>query len=598
MASSPEIPPTNSELKAQKKSKLPFNGLLHIVPFVSREMLLFFAIVLFYGINALCTMAYARVFEGIDEALEADDFATNIFIPLALLIITFLRASSLSLGGIVSAYISNMISYRLSNKVYSHLMNLPIKFFDRSSVGEIMSKVGFNVGSITAAVSRGLITIVRECLIIVALLGYLIYLNWQLTLILAVIFPVVVVVMDLVRRRLKVLSKRLKEGNERLSRLMVDVLSAPILVRIFAAESYESQRFKQHTRYIKQESLKTSLVTAIANPIFQILVALPISFIMYLGLSNGANSFDDVGKFLAYIAACSLLAPPLRALSGVQAVLQAGEIAAKDYIHYLSLEQEHDSGRIILDSKKLEGKIEFHNVTFGYNDSVNVLEKFNIVFEKGQKCALVGMSGSGKSTIVNLIMRLYGPQSGHISLDNNNIRDIQLSSLRRSISYVGQEVFLFNDTLRNNILYGVNDKEAISDEMIKDVLQNASAWDFVDELADGLDSRIGEKGVKLSGGQQQRLSIARSLIKGSKLIIMDEATSALDVKTEYEIKRSIKLLMEGSTAIIIAHRLSTIESMDKIILLEDGKVVGEGRHEDLVENNESYADLCSYQYKD
>ncbi len=598
MVNSPKITPTNPELKAQKKSKLPFNGLLHIVPFVSREMLLFFAIVLFYGINALCTMAYARVFEGIDEALEADDFATNIFIPLALLIITFLRASSLSLGGIVSAYISNMISYRLSNKVYSHLMNLPIKFFDRSSVGEIMSKVGFNVGSITAAVSRGLITIVRECLIIVVLLGYLIYLNWQLTSILAVMLPVVVVVMDLVRRRLKVLSKRLKEGNERLSRLMIDVLSAPILVRIFAAETYESQRFKQHTRYIKQESLKTSLVTAIANPILQILVALPISFIMYLGLSNGANSFDDVGKFLAYIAACSLLAPPLRALSGVQAVLQAGEIAANDYIHYLSLEQEHDSGRITLDSKKMEGKIEFHNVTFGYNDSVNVLEKFNIIFEKGQKCALVGMSGSGKSTIVNLIMRLYGPQSGYISLDNNNIRDIQLSSLRRSISYVGQEVFLFNDTLRNNILYGVNDKEIISDERIKEVLQNASAWNFVEELADGLDSRIGEKGVKLSGGQQQRLSIARSLIKGSKLIIMDEATSSLDVKTEYEIKRSIKLLMEGSTAIIIAHRLSTIENMDKIILLEDGKVLGEGRHEDLVENNESYADLCSYQYKD
>lgn len=576
---------------------MPYKGLLQIVPYVRRELLLFIVIIIFYGINAACTMAYAKIFEGIDEALESDDFASNIFIPVALMVITLFRATSLSLGAMVSAYISNMVSYRLSNKLYKHLMALPIGFFDRSSVGDIMSKIGFNIGSITSAVTSGLISIVREGLIIIALLGYLLYLNWRLTLIILAIFPVVIVIMELVRRRLRVLSRRLKKGNERLSRLMIDVLGAPVLVRIFAAESYETQRFKQHKRYIKQESLKTALVMAIANPAFQLLVSLPIAFIMYLGLSNGANAFDDVGKFLAYIAACSLLAPPLRALTGVQAKLQAGEISAYDYIHYLTLEKERDNGRIILNTDQIKGKIEFHNVTFGYNEDKQVIQDFNVIFEAGQKTALVGMSGSGKSTLVNLIMRLYNPQAGYISLDRTDTHDIKLSSLRSNIAYVGQEVFLFNDTVRNNILYGVVGLEGISDTRIREILESASAWNFVDELPDGLDTRLGEDGVKLSGGQQQRLSIARSLMKDSRIIIMDEATSALDVKTEYDIRNSTKILMEGSTAIIIAHRLSTIEKMDKVILLEDGKIMGQGKHDELVKRNTSYAELCSYQYK-
>lgn len=578
--------------------KLPYSGLLQIVPYVRKDLLLFIVIVIFYGVNALCTMAYARIFEGIDEALESNDFTTNIFIPVALLVITAFRAISLSLGGMVSAYISQIVSYHLSNKLYKHLMALPINFFNRSSVGDIMSKVGFNIGSITAAITNGLITIIREGLIIIALLGYILYLNWRLTIIILAVFPIVLLIMELVRRRLRVLSRRLKKGNEELSRLMIDVLGAPVLVRIFGAESYEAKRFKQQKRYIKQESLKTALVTALANPLFQIIVTLPISFIMYLGLSNGANSFDDVGKFLAYVAACSLLAPPLRALTGVQAKLQAGEIAAYDYIHYISLEKEPDEGGIILDPTKIKGRIEFHNVGFSYSKDKQVLQNFNLVFGEGQKCALVGLSGSGKSTLVNLIMRLYNPQEGYISLDNTDTRNIKLSSLRSSIAYVGQEIFLFNDSVRNNILYGVNSKEEITDARIREILESSSAWSFVDELPDGLDTLLGQDGVKLSGGQQQRLSIARSLMKSSKIIIMDEATSSLDVKTEYDIRNSMKALMQGSTTIVIAHRLSTIENMDKIILLGNGKVMGEGKHNDLLKSNAAYANLCSYQYKD
>ncbi len=577
---------------------MPYRGLLQIVPYVKKELLLFIVLFIFYGINALCTMAYAQIFEGIDEALESTDFATNIFIPVALMVITVFRAFSLSLGGMVSSYIGGMVAYRLSNKLYKHLMALPINFFDRSSVGDIMSKMGNNIGNISGSITSGLISILREGLTIIALLSYLLYLNWQLTLIILTVFPAVIIIMELARRRLRVLSIRLKTGGERLSRLMVDVLGAPVLVRIFDSNSYETRRYRDHSRYIRRESLKKALVTAITNPIFQIIISLPIALIMYLGLSNGANSFDDVGKFLAYVAACSLLTPPLRALTGVQAKLQAGEVAAYDYIDYLALEKELDEGNIILNNSEIKGRIEFHNVSFSYSEDKKVFQNFNVVVEAGQKCALVGMSGSGKSTLVNLIMRLYNPQAGHISLDKTNIGDIKLSSLRRNIAYVGQEVFLFNDTVRNNILYGVAESEDISDARIREILESASAWDFVEELPDGLNTRLGEKGVKLSGGQQQRLSIARSLMKESKLIIMDEATSALDVKTEYDIRRSIRLLMEGSTAIIIAHRLSTIEKMDKVILLGDGKIMGQGKHDELVESNAAYAELCSYQYKD
>ena len=581
--------------KKGERTWLPYASLLRIGSYFKKELLLFIVIFLFYALSALANVGYARLFEYIDDAFFSADFNEKLLIPLAFLILVAVRSASTALGNLSSSYMVNTLLHNLNTKVYRHIIQLPLKFFDRSSVGEMMSKINYNVVRITDAISSGFIVLLKEGLTIIALLGYVFYLNWYLSLFIVAVIPLVVLLLENARRRLKVVSERLQSGVENVSRTMADVFGSFITVRIFSTEQHEGERFRQYSKYRRRQSLKASLVTELTTSVMEVTLSVPIALIIFIGIGGGGSAFDDIGSLLAYVVACSLLGSPLKRLSGVQEQLQGGEVAAKDYMHYLSLTGEKDDGKIVLSKKKVKGKIELSEISFGYVKGKKMFNKLDLTFKAGKKTALVGLSGSGKSTLVNLIMRLYEVQKGSILLDGVNIKDFSLKSLRRNISYIGQDVFLFNNTLRYNLLYGI-DKKA-SDKQIKNALVQANAWSFVKDMPDGLDTRIGEGGVKLSGGQKQRLAIARSLFRDSKILIMDEATSALDVKNEYEIRENINNLMKSRTVIIIAHRLSTVEGMDEIVMLQKGKVVAIGKHDELLAKNKKYAELCSYQFK-
>ena len=578
-----------------KNSRLPYKGLLIIASYVKRELLLFIIIFIMAGITGLSGAALAKIFESIDDAFVSDDIRIILFIPIAIVIVTFVRALSTSLGKLIGAYMVGVIMHQLNVKVYRHIIRLPIEFFDRSSVGAIMSKINYNVATVSEALQNGIITLVREGISLVILLGYLFYLNWQLTLIVLSIFPVAIFLMEVARRRMSVLSKRLKQNAEEISQNMADALQSIVIVRSFMAETHEEKRYHKLSRYQKREGLKVNLVGAIVQPLLHILVVIPMAIILYLGISGGESSFADIGELMGYITACSLISQPIRNLSGVLEKIQAGEVSAYDYIHYLSLAYEEDKGNIILDKDKFRGRVELRNLNFAYDENKPILNDMNLVFEEGKNNALIGLSGSGKTTIVNLIMRLYQIQEGSILIDGVDIRDIKLKSLRSNISYIGQEVFLFNNTLRYNLIYGIN--RPIPDEEINNILIHAKIDNLIEQMPDGLETRLGAKGVKLSGGQKQRLAIARALLKDANLIIMDEATSSLDVKNEYEIKKNIESLTKGRTLIVIAHRLSTVESMDRIIMIEKGKCIAEGKHTDLLSSNPFYAEFCSYRFK-
>ena len=575
--------------------KFPYHGLITIGSYVKKELLIFIVLFITYGITAFANMGFAMVIENIDEAFTNPDSTWNLYAPLAVIGLTIIRALSSGFGGMASAYISNIVGHRLTNRMYRHIIRLPLAFYSQSSVGELMSKMSYNVGAISEAIRGGLVSILQQGLTLIVLLGYLFYLNWYLTLIILAVMPFAMILAEIARRRLKVLSKRLQKGSELMSKTVADVFSSLSLVRVLAAEKYETERYRSFSSFRKKEAMKSALVGSITMPLLQIILSLPFGLIIWIGLNSSGHSFATTGEFLAYLTAAIFIASPIRSLTGVQAALQAGEIAAIDYLDHLSISYEEDKGTIMLKKDEVKGKIELRDVHFAYEEEKPVLGGLNLTIEAGKKTALVGISGSGKSTIINLILRLYTAQQGNIYLDGIKTRDINLSSLRANIGYVSQGIFLFNHTLRYNLLYGLD--EPVDDDRIKEVLTSAHAWDFIEEMPKGLDTKLGDKGVRLSGGQQQRISLARALLKNTKILILDEATSALDVEAEYKIRKNIDTMMEGRTVLAIAHRLSTITQMDRIILLSHGKIAEEGTHQELLANKARYADLCSYQFR-
>lgn len=576
--------------------QIPYYGLFKISSHVKKELLIFIPVFIAYSITAAANMGFAFIIEKLDVAFTDDASIWKIYAPLALLGLIFIRSFGNAFGNLASAYIANQIAHKLTVIMYRHLIRLPLSFFNKSSVGEIMSKITYNIGCISQALQGGVIVLLRETITVIVLMGYLFYLNWSLTLIVAAVFPIIGILLDIARRRLKVLGERLQKGAALISGSMSEVLNSLPLVRVFIAEEHEIKKFKQFSSYRKRESMKAALVTSITMPFLQIILAIPFAVIIWIGISGDNASFDSTGELMGYITAILLISTPLRLLTGVQGSLQNGEVAALDYQNHLSLDYEKDQGTIIIAKDKLKGGIKLHNVTFSYEPEKPVLSNLNLTIEAAKKTALVGLSGSGKSTIVNLILGLYCLEKGAIYLDGVNINDIKLTSLRSNIGYVSQDIFLFNNTLRYNLVYGKN--EDISDENIKQILQKAHAWAFVEDMPQGLDTKLGERGIMLSGGQQQRISLARVLLKDTKILIMDEATSALDVETEYHIRRNLKEIMRGRTVLVIAHRLSTVEKMDKVIVLKKGQVIEEGTHIELLNKRGHYSELCSYQFKD
>lgn len=588
------MPPPDGPAEGSHRN--PYYGLFTLAKQVKKDLWGFLFVFFAYGITALSNVGFAEVVQRLEEAFYDDQSIWRWYAPLAMVGLTVIRGLSYALGTYVSQYVSTSISYRLTVRMYQHLIKLPQTFFDRSSVGEVMSKITYNIGNIVSAINQGIMILLREGLSFLVLLIYLFYLNWSLTLIIGLILPILLLLLKIARDRLRVLSRRLQKNAAMISRMMVEAFGALKLVRASAMESSEVARFRRQVSYGRKQSLKVAFVNAITVPSLQFFVSIAFATIIFIALNREASGFDSVGQFLAYLTAAGFLANPLRTLGNVQKAIQAGEIGARDYVHHLSLDYEEDKGTVILQREKVKGAIHFAKVSFAYEEGKPVFNDLSLRIKTQEKLALVGQSGAGKSTLVNLLLRFYLPNKGNIFLDGNNLRDINLASLRSSIAYVSQDIFLFNESLRYNLTYGLRDNR--SDKQIRATLAHAHAEDFVDEMPNGLDTILGERGLILSGGQKQRVSLARALLKDAPLLILDEATSSLDTESEYRIQRMLESIIENKTVVVIAHRLSTIKKVDRIIVLRQGQVIEEGNHKKLLAKSGVYTRLYEHQFRD
>jgi subfamily B ATP-binding cassette protein MsbA len=446
---------------------------------------------------------------------------------------------------------------------------------------------------VTQATTDAVRTFIREGLTSIGLLIYLFYSNWMLSLVFIAITPIIVILVTYVSKRLRGISKKVQESIGDMTHITSELVSGHRVVRSYGGEEYERRRFLESSLYNRQQSLKLSTTLAIHNPIMQFIIALALSFLMYMALMFMEKA--SVGEFVGYLTAAFLLPRPIRQLSDANGDIQKGIAAAESLFEILDEPGEADQGTYQIE--RCKGALEFKNLSFQYQGTnERALIDINFKAEPGQTIALVGASGGGKSTLVNLVSRFYSHDQGEILLDGIEINAYQLKSLRQQIALVNQQVTLFNDTIANNIAYGTL-TTATREEVIS-AATDACAMEFINKLERGLDTEIGENGVKLSGGQRQRLALARALLKNAPVLILDEATSALDSESERYIQAALQKVMSNRTTLVIAHRLSTIENADIILVIDHGHIVERGSHAELIEKNGAYARLHRMQFKD
>ena len=548
--------------------------------------------------NAIYAAASALMPKSLDYVVTAVENPTEqsrLFVPLLIVGIFALRGLGSFLGGYYIASVGRQIVHTLRTQLFNNILTLPSRFFDNSSSGHLVSKIIFNVEQVTGDATNAITITVREGLTVIGLLAVMFYENWRLTLIFFFIGPFIGLVISYVSKRFRKLSQRIMSSMGDVTHVSTEVVTGYRVVRVFGGEKYESERFEAASKYNLVQSLKMEFTKAISTPVVQLLVALCIAVLVWLALDPSVRGNMTAGGFVAFIAAATTMAKPIRQLTNVNAKIQQGVAAAKDLFSFLDEDTEKDKGTI--EVKRVKGDVSFNNVSFSYGEELpDVLKGITLNIKEGETVALVGPSGSGKSTIANLLPRFYEYTSGSITLDGTNLNEYSLHSLRSQIALVTQNVTLFNDTIANNIAYGgLSD---FTEEQIIEAAKKAHAYEFIEKMPEGIHTLIGDNGVLLSGGQRQRLAIARALLKDAPILILDEATSALDTHAERHIQAALETVMEGRTTLVIAHRLSTIEGADKIAVIENGHLAESGTHDELIAKEGLYAQLHGMQFSE
>lgn len=531
----------------------------------------------------------------LDEGFIDRDPLIIKLIPLAIVGIFLVRMVAVFLRTYCMDYIGRNVINSLRDQMFEKLLTLTSSQYDQSSSGAMITRFSYDVEKIARSVSTSLTVFIQDSLRIIVLLCYMIWLNWQLTLIFLIAGPIVFLIVVKVSSRFRQISKSIQTSMGTVTQVAQEVIDANRVVKIFGGESFERNKFSKINQHNLRLHLKMSVAQSISNPLIQLIVAIAFAAIVAFATSESMRGTVTTGDFVSFIFALTMLFAPMRSLSSVNASIQKGIAAGESIFSFIASEDEIDEGELALE--RARGELEFDHVVLCYREGdQRVLDEISFRVEPYQTVAIVGRSGSGKSSLVNLLPRLYELDSGSIRLDGQHIKDYQLKELRRQIAYVGQDVRLFNDTIRNNIAYGVaNDCD---DEQVIEAARQAYAWDFIKDLPDGLDTLVGERGVLLSGGQRQRVAIARALLKDAPILILDEATSALDTESERYIQHAIENLMSNRTTLVIAHRLSTIERADCILVLDHGQLVEQGNHASLLRNNGIYAKLHAMQFRD
>ncbi|MSQ59272.1 MAG: lipid A export permease/ATP-binding protein MsbA [Betaproteobacteria bacterium] len=526
--------------------------------------------------------------------VEKDPFLMK-WIPIGIVGIFFLRGIGAFVGAFASAWVGNKVVLDLRAEMFRKILRLPTGFFDNSMTGNLISKITFDVTQVTNAATQVVNVLIKDFLILFGLMAWLLYLNWKLTLITFLMVPPIAIVVRVFNVRLRNMSRRSQEAMGDINNVLQEAIECHKVVKIFGGKDYESKRFFEASNRFRGFVMKQAAAGAANVPITQILVAIATAVVIYQVTLQASADRTTVGGFVSFIGAMLLLSAPLKRLAGVSEHLQRGLAASESVFGLIDQETEQDTGTIQLG--RAQGALVFENVSLQYEQTEGeALSNINLQIQPGETIALVGQSGSGKTSLANLIPRFYQPSSGRILLDGHDLGQITLSSLRANVGLVSQDVSLFNDTIAANIAYGA--QAGVSEAQIIEAAEAAHAMEFIRALPEGMNTLVGENGVRLSGGQRQRLAIARTLLKNAPVLILDEATSALDTESERAVQEGLETLMQGRTTIVIAHRLSTIEKADRIVVLDQGEIVETGTHAELVAREGVYSKLQSLQFSE
>jgi subfamily B ATP-binding cassette protein MsbA len=492
-------------------------------------------------------------------------------------------------------WVSNRVVLDLRAAMFARLVRLPARFYDDQTSGGLLSKVAYDVTGVTAAATNVLTVLVKDSIAVIGLLAWLFYLNWKLTLIALAIGPLLVLFVRLISRRLRRMAREAQTAMGGLVHVLEETIGAHKVIKIFGGQDYESRRFARANQLLRGFNMRQTVPAALTTPVTHMLAATALAVIVYLALHESLANRATVGEFASFITAMLMLLAPLRHLTEVNAPLQRGLAAAESVFGMIDAPVEEDRGSVALE--RARGEIDYQCVSFTYaTRNTPALDAIDLRVAPGEVVALVGGSGGGKTTLVNLLPRFHAPGEGRILLDGHDLQTLTLESLRQNIALVSQEVVLFNDTIRANIAYGR--LGAASEREIVAAAEAAHAMSFIRDTPQGLDTLIGENGLRLSGGQRQRLAIARAILKNAPILILDEATSALDSESERLVQAALDGLMRGRSTIVIAHRLSTIERADRIVVLERGRIVEAGRHGELLARGGVYAKLYRIQFQE
>ncbi len=535
----------------------------------------------------------------LDGTFVHKDDAVIRMVPVFILVIFFVRGVATFIGSYAINWVGYKLVMDLREKMFLKLLTLPTRFFDDHATGQLISKLTYDVTQVTTAATEVITITLRDSIIIAGLMGWLIYLNWKLTLLTLVTLPLIAIVMRVINVRLRGASRDTQKAMGSITQVIEESVTAHKVVKLFGGQNYESVRFREHANWVRRYAMKHVAGASANVPIVQMVAALALAVIVYLASEQSRTDETTVGGFVSFIAAMLMLTAPLKRITGVSEHLQRGLAAAESVFELLDTPSETDSGKVEI--KRASGQISFEQVNFSYQhdaaaaDTRMALRDICLEIPAGQSVALVGASGSGKTTMANLVPRFYSPTGGRITLDGHDLAELTLASLRTNIALVSQEVVLFNDTVAANIAYGQM-REVPEAEIIA-AATAAHAMEFIKEMPLGLNTLVGEKGVRMSGGQRQRIAIARAILKNAPVLILDEATSALDSESERHVQAALETLMQGRTTLVIAHRLSTIEKANRIVVMQKGQIVEVGTHSELLGKGGVYAQLHRIQFE-
>ena len=550
--------------------------------------------VLGYAVYAASSTGFAQVMKLLVDSIQDGMSEQRLYFPLLVVGIFTLRGVGTFFGTYFMSYVARQLVHYLRLDLFKRFLVLPSRFYDQDSSGHLVSRLSFNVEPVTGAATNAITVLVREGLFVIGLMSYLLWVNWQLALVFVAVSPIIGVVVSYASKRFRKISHRIQNSVGDVTHVASETLQGYRVVRSFGGTEFEYQRFLKASEYNRTQAMKMALTKAISTPVVQIIVAMALGLLVWLALSPDLMGEMTPGEFIAFLTAASLMAKPLRQLTEINNTIQQGLAAALDVFTYLDAPEEEDNGTKTLPRAK--GEICFKNVSFRYGaDLPLALTNINFTAKPGEMIALVGRSGGGKSTLASLIPRFYDATEGEIQLDGVALPELALANLREHIALVTQQVTLFNDTLAANIAYGMQNPDP---KAIEAAAKAAYVMDFAEKLPLGLNTLVGDNGVLLSGGQLQRIAIARAIMKDAPILILDEATSALDTESERYIQKALEHVMQGRTTFVIAHRLSTIEQANRILVIDQGKIVEEGSHKELLALNGAYAQLHQLQFQD